>query len=236
MVVTEDGELAGLDPFDILDQEAARLDAFFAGLADEAWSNPSRCAGWSVRDVLAHLAAAEEYHRACLDGSVARLMAHYAARGAADMDGFNALGVADRAEMASSELLAEWRAGNAESRRRFRERGDGVVDTSVGDYPCRWQAFHVASELATHADDVSVPIAEGERDERRQWRVRFSRFALAEIKPDLQTEVLGCRTVVSDGSVRVDVDDEQLIEGVAARLDERSSLDAAARRMLSTMP
>jgi hypothetical protein len=27
------------------------------------------------------------------------------------------------------------------------------VDTSVGDYPCRWQAFHVAAELATHADD-----------------------------------------------------------------------------------
>ena len=33
-----------------------------------------------------------------------------------------------------------------------------MVDTSTGDYPCRWQAVHVAAELATHADDIGVPI------------------------------------------------------------------------------
>ena len=38
------------------------------------WSAPSRCEGWSVRDVLAHLAATEVYFRACLDGGVGALM------------------------------------------------------------------------------------------------------------------------------------------------------------------
>ena len=31
----------------------------------------------------------------------------------------------------------------------------------VGAYPARWQAFHLAFELATHADDVGVPVTDG---------------------------------------------------------------------------
>lgn len=233
--MTDDHELTGFDPFDILDREAARLDAFLSLVADEEWSRPSRCVGWTVRDMLGHLAAGEEYHRASLDGTVAALLERYAERGATDMDAFNAVGVKDRAGLSSEEVLAEWRAANAESRWRFRQRVNGTVDTSVGDYPCRWQAFHVASELATHADDIGVPIEQTERDARRNWRARFSRFALAEAKPHLAIEVGGRSTLVSDGSTKAVVDDEELIEGVAGRLGVTSRLDAAARRMLSTM-
>lgn len=80
-----------------------------------------------------------------------------------------------------------------------------------------------------------MPVADSERDERREWRVRFSRFALAEVKPGLGIEVVGGRTVVSSGTTTADVDDEELIEGVAGRLQESSRLDEAARRMLSSM-
>lgn len=234
--MTEDHDLVGLDPFDLLDSEAARLASFFSGVDDEGWVRPSRCEGWTVRDVLGHLAAAEEYHHACVDGTVAALITQYFERGAADVDAFNVLGIADRAVMPPDEVLDEWTTANAESRRRFRERGDGTVDTSVGDYPCRWQAFHVASELATHADDVWMPVADGERDDRRAWRAHFSRFALAEAKPNLAIEVVDGRTVVSDGTTKVDLDDDELCEAVAARLDDTSRLGPAARQMLSTMP
>ena len=57
--------LAGLNSFGIFDREAARLDHFFAGLDAAGWAQPSRCAGWSVQDVLAHLAGAELYNHAC---------------------------------------------------------------------------------------------------------------------------------------------------------------------------
>jgi len=231
-----DHELAGLDPFDLLDGEVARLAAFFSDLPAEGWARASRCAGWTVRDVLGHLAAAEEYHVACLDGTVAELLRRYGQRGVTDVDGFNALGIADRADRAPEDLLREWTTASAESRRRFRERGDGTVDTSVGPYPCRWQAFHVASELATHADDVGVPGTDQEHDERRRWRARFSRFALAEAKPELAVDVVGERTEVSDGMTAVDLDDDELIEAVAARLDDTSRLGPSARKMLSTMP
>lgn len=48
--------LAGLNSFGIFDVEADRIDHFFAGLDAAGWAKPSRCAGWSVQDVLAHLA------------------------------------------------------------------------------------------------------------------------------------------------------------------------------------
>jgi len=54
--MTDDRELAGLDPFALLDNEAGRLDAFLSGLGQSGWKRPSRCAGWTVRDVLGHLA------------------------------------------------------------------------------------------------------------------------------------------------------------------------------------
>ena len=94
----------------------------------------------------------------------------------------------------------------------------------------------MASELATHADDVGVPVSDGEREERTAWRARFSRFALAEAKPRLQLRVTGAHTVVTDGSASVDLDDDELIAGVAGRLGEMSRLDAPLRQMLSTMP
>lgn len=234
--MTDDSELVGLDPFDLLDAEATRLDAHFLGLSGGEWARPSRCAGWSVRDVLAHLASSEDYHHACLDGEVTALLERFAERGGSDLDSANVLGITELADRAPAALLVQWRADNAETRRGFRERDDGTVDTSIGDYPCRWQAFHVASELATHADDVHVTVAPGEGDARRAWRARFSRFALAEMKPDVVLTVEGGRTRVRGGDIEVVVDDDELVEGVAARLDASSRLDAPARALLSTMP
>ncbi len=234
--MTDDRELAGLDPFALLDAEAERLDVFFSGLGESGWTRASRCAGWTVQDVLGHLTAGEDYHRACLDGTVTAFLARSAERGGSDLDSANALGVADYAGLSPGEVLSRWRAASADNRRRFRERDGGVVDTSVGDYPCRWQAIHVAAELATHADDVGVPTEPDEHGKRTAWRARYSRFALAEAKTHLHIQAAAARTVVTDGPNTVDVDDHELIEAVMGRLDETSRLDAKARELLSIMP
>ena len=233
--MTDDAELAGLDPFDIFDREAARIERHLATLPEADWSRRSRCALWSVRDVLAHLTDAENYHRACLDGRVSEFIAEMEARGGHDIAAANALAVAALADRPPPQLLAEWSESNAETRRRFRERGDGRIDTSVGDYPCRWQAFHVAGELATHADDMFVPVSSDERAERLAWRARFSRFALAEHKPGVTVSAEGDRTRVRGEGIEVVVDDDELVEGVAGRLEE-TALPPAAVTLLSTMP
>ncbi|HLF39976.1 MAG TPA: maleylpyruvate isomerase family mycothiol-dependent enzyme [Acidimicrobiia bacterium] len=234
--MTTDADLAGLDPFDLLDREAARLDAWFSTLPEEAWSRPSRCEGWSVRDLLAHLASGEDYHRACLDGEVKVFLDSYFSRGAADVSGFNALAIADLEGRRPAQLLEQWRTAGAENRRRFRERGDGTIDTSIGEYPNRWQAFHVASELAVHADDAGVPVTGEERDARREWLARFCRFALREAKPALTVSAAGGRTRVEGDGTPIELDDETLIAAVTGRAGDDPTLDPATRARLSTMP
>jgi Mycothiol maleylpyruvate isomerase N-terminal domain len=103
--MTDDRELAGLDPFALLDNEAGRLDAFLSGLGGSGWKRASRCAGWTVRDVLGHLAAGEDYHRACLDGTVPAFLAGFAERGGTDLDSVNALGVAGQPSVDGVGLL-----------------------------------------------------------------------------------------------------------------------------------
>ena len=71
--MADDREIGALDPFDLFDREASRLDAHFSSLAGSDWMRPSRCAGWTVRDLLGHLLSVEAYFGACLDGTVRQL-------------------------------------------------------------------------------------------------------------------------------------------------------------------
>jgi uncharacterized protein (TIGR03083 family) len=232
-VTTDDRELEGLDPYVLLDDEARRIDEYLSDLPDHRWDDPSRCAGWSVRDVLCHLAATERYHHACFDHTVASLLEDAAADDLDALAAWNEQGVRSFDGVPPLTVLARWRARNAETRSRFRAADGTEIDTSVGDYPARWQAFHVASELAVHADDIGAPAPATAN--RRAWRARVSRFALAEAKPDIAiTTVDGLTTVVSRGT-SVCVDEDVLIEGVAGRLPE-NWLDGESRTLLSATP
>ena len=93
----------------------------------------------------------------------------------------------------------------------------------------------MAGELATHADDMFVPVSSAERAERLAWRARFSRFALAEDKPRVTIVVEEGHTRVRGEGIEVVVDDDQLVEGVAGRLTE-TALDPPAVALLNTMP
>ena len=189
----DDSVLGDHDPYDLMDGEAARLATWFSGLDGPAWAAPSACEGWSVQDVLAHLGFGEEYNAACLDDDVATFFERYSSRGASDMNGFNALGVEDRRGRSAGEVLAEWRAGCARTRRELRQRDGGTIATGVGPYSARWQAWHLASELATHADDVGLPETTEEAPGRQAWRTRFALFALDEMKPDVEVATVAGR-------------------------------------------
>jgi uncharacterized protein (TIGR03083 family) len=221
----DDRFLEGVDPYDAWDREAARIEAHLATLADDdpVWDEPSRCDGWSRRDLLAHLRADEDYFAANLSGSVNDFMAAVGARGATDLDSFNAVGISDHVSKPPSQILSEWSAKDAENRRGFRERDGGEVDTSVGGYNARWQAFHLASELATHADDLYIPESDEDRAWRTAWRAPFSRFSLTESKEHLTVEdPAGGRTRVHGDGVDVELDDEALVAAVAGRTDDPS--------------
>lgn len=234
--MVDDSDLNGLDPYELMEVEAQRLDRYFSTLDDGAWNRPSRCEGWSVRDLLAHLAASEEYNRACLDATVADFLGTLGARGATDLAAMNELGVRDFDGVAPEEILETWRERIAENLRRLRERDGSDIDTSVGPYPARWQAFHLAFELAVHADDAGVPIPPEDIADRVRWQSRFGRFALKETKPEVAIEGDDTTTHVRGDGVDVELRNDAFVSAVAARLPEDAELDDRARAYLSATP
>jgi uncharacterized protein (TIGR03083 family) len=232
----DDHDLTGLDPYELMASEATRLDRFFASAHPGLWKNPTRCEGWSVRDLLAHLAATEDYNRACLDGTVQQFLADVGAKGAVDLASANEIGIHEFDDRTPDEILETWRTSGAQNRAAFRARDGADVDSSVGAYPARWQAFHLAFELATHADDVGVRVESGEAAARAEWQARFSRFAIKELKPDLTIEASNGRTHVKGEGVDVDLSDEEFVQAVAARLPEGSGIDTETAAALSATP
>ncbi|MEU7853485.1 maleylpyruvate isomerase family mycothiol-dependent enzyme [Nonomuraea sp. NPDC049141] len=229
--------LKEFDPFDVFDAEAGRLDRFFAGLDDAGWARPSRCEGWSVRDVLGHLAGEELYNHACLDGNVQDLLARLAREGVEGFHDFNEWCVRQRRNMPVEQVLQEWRTENADTRRRMRELGrDASLDTMAGPYPVGMQAFHYDSEYATHADDVGAPVPKEEADARTLWRVAVGRFALSEQGAQVQVEQTAEQIRVNTAGLTTTLSFPVFVEATVGRLTPDDDVDprvASALRCLA---
>jgi len=231
----DEPELADLDPFALMAAEAARIDRFYAGLSEGAWRAPTRCAGWSRRDLLAHLAGVEDYTRAGLRNEVQALFAESATAG---LDSFNAWGIGRRSQLSTVELLADWRELVAANDAALRERGPrATMDTSIGQYPIGRQAFYLACERAIHADDAGVPVTTDEREARLDWRLRFGRSALTESRHG------GAVTVVSErgghtvrlGDDEARLTDEHFVEALSGRLPDPVNVPATLRQALDVL-
>lgn len=226
--------LEGLDPYDLMDVEAARIDAYLSALPSDAWSRPTSCSAWNVQQLTAHLAASEEYNRACMTDGLAAFLEAMGQRGVTDMDSFNAAGVSDRAGRTTDELLDEWRAECGETRRWLREHRGGELPTMVGPYSVDWQAFHLANELAVHADDLGVPVASTEAADREAWLSQVARFVVGEADKPVTIEPDGDRYVVSSGTAAATVTPAVLVAAVNGRLPA-GALDPQLTSALSFM-
>lgn len=225
------------DPFDIFDAEAARLDWFFSELDEEGWRRPSRAAGWTVRDVLGHLAGEELYNQACLDGTLDELVRLMEDEGIAGYNEFNEWCVRQRCDVPVGEVLQEWRDKNGDTRRRMRELGrDAMLETLAGPYPVGEQTFHYDSEYATHADDVGAPVRPDEEDGRTLWRVAVGRFALGEQDRSVQVEQTAEQIWVHAGDAEAALSYPDFVEATVGRLPEGRGLTprlASALRCLA---
>ena len=175
--------LPDLDPFLTLDQEVARIQSLLDSLSPEEWTRSTRCEGWTVRDLVAHLDSDEEYNEACLEDRVEDLVA-----GFKDLDTFNAQQVERRAHLSNEEVFEQWTSRQASVREEWAKLGlKAIIPTFIGPYPLRAQIWHITSEYATHGDDMGVFVGEEEGEFRLMWRVRFSLFAVQEKEtpPDL---------------------------------------------------
>ena len=225
--------IADLDPFDLLDVECARVATFFERLDESAWSAPTRCTGWTVRDMLGHLAFVEDYNRAGLDGTLQELLASIEGD---SLDDINAWGIRQRADLPAAEVLDQWRTANAAWRVEMRRRGrDGSVETMVGPYPSWQQAFYLADEYATHGDDVGVLVTEAEAAGRDAWRAQFTRYGVEEYERPVTILVVPEGNLVRGDDAEIVLDDHDLAEAGVGRLPADHPIPASLREALACL-
>ncbi|GAA2715400.1 maleylpyruvate isomerase family mycothiol-dependent enzyme [Actinoplanes palleronii] len=144
-----------MEILDDLVAEQDQLDTVLAGLTPDDWARPSAAEGWTVADVVLHLAQTEEAVAASAGGDPSGIDWH---RFGETVDG--AMDAMVRAERdAPAEIFARWRAARRDAVRALRAADPGQ--------PLRWVAASLRPRtLATtrlaehwaHALDITGPL------------------------------------------------------------------------------
>ena len=210
----QDFSLPEADPFTTLDDEISRLNAFLTSLSSRDWEASTRCEGWTVRDMVAHFDSDEAYNEACLDNTLEALTA-----GFSSIDEFNQGQVQNRAHLSNEEILKQWRTRQARVREDWEKLGlNAKITTIVGPYPLQAQIWHIASEYATHADDMGVEVAPDAQQKRLLWRFQFSAFAVQEKKNPPGLERKENRMIITTKQHHLSLSLEDFVAAVSARL------------------
>jgi uncharacterized protein (TIGR03084 family) len=143
------------DVIDDLEAEYARLDGILSALDEAAWRAPSAAEGWTVADVVLHLAQSEELAVAAVaDAGVERSMATEA-RGVDDLAADRV--VAERA--APSAVFERWRRSSGAAIAALRQSDpDRLVPWVGGSMKPATLATTRLAEHWAHGLDITTPL------------------------------------------------------------------------------
>ena len=172
-----------------LTEQHAELAAVFDRLDDQSWQRPTRCEGWTVADVVLHLAQTDELALASAQGRFAAELAVLAdgLDGAGTVDEGAAAMVARERGVPSAELSARWRRGAAALRDALAVSDPHRrVDWVAGQLSTRTLATTRLAECWIHTGDVAAavdveqtPTDRLEHVARLAWRTLPYAFARA---------------------------------------------------------
>lgn len=220
-------EAAVADPGNLVLQQRRRLAETLAGFDESQWRAPSRCEGWSTRDVVSHLVGTNRFWAASMSsglaGSPTRILAAFdpVATPAAMVDASRAMAPIDvlAAYCASLDQLAAVLTdvpADAWSR---------PAESPVGHVELRAVALHALWDAWTHERDILLPL--GLDPTADDDEIRASLIYAAAISPTLLATQGSTRTgrlavdgTTPDVSLVVDV-------GPTVTVRDRGSADPA---------
>ena len=179
-----------------LAEQQAELDALLAPLDDAGWATPApQCPGWTVSDVVLHLAQTDEYGVASASDRTGEFIARIPTGedaealgvGGATVDDFASVMVERERGKPGPEVRARWLAAAGAERTALAARAhDDRVQWVAGDMAARTLATTRLSETWIHTGDVAnalgVTLAATERLRhiaRLAWRTLPYAFARA---------------------------------------------------------
>lgn len=207
-------------------RQRERLQALLAGLSDDDWRTPSRCEGWSVQDVAAHVDTVNRFWDlsivAGLGGTPTRAL-----------DGFDPkatpaalVEAAGAGSPPPAETLAQFTQGNealcATIAALEPDQWSTIAEAPAGHLPIRLVVHHALWDSWVHERDIALPLGLPlvEEPDEVLASLRFTAglgpaFALSKDLASPSTLVLD--VTGPDARVVVDVTDRVLVhEGPAA--------------------
>jgi uncharacterized protein (TIGR03083 family) len=141
-------------------RQRRRMEAMLVALDDDEWSTPSRCDGWSVQDVVAHVVGVNAFWdasvRAGTAGQPTRILTGF------DPAATPQLMVAPLRELAPGEVLGRFVASNDGFLAAIGELDDQgwarLAETPAGHVPIRLLAHHALWDCWIHERDVALPL------------------------------------------------------------------------------
>lgn len=141
-------------------RQRRRLATLLASLTEEQWQTPSRCAAWTVRDVVAHLVTINPLYQmsaVCgLQGEPTRLMGQF------DPAATPPMMVDSMGPQSPQEVLDRFTATNEEFFDAVRGLDDtdwsALAESPVGHVPIRFVCAHALWDSWVHERDITVPL------------------------------------------------------------------------------
>ncbi len=141
-------------------RQRRRLEALLAALDDDQWRAPSRCAGWTVQDVVAHLVGVNAFWEASvtagLAGTPTRVLAAF------DPAAHPPKMVEPMRVLTPPDVLDQFVASNDDflgALAPLDDRGwSAVAESPVGHVSIRLLAQHALWDAWVHERDIAIPL------------------------------------------------------------------------------
>jgi uncharacterized protein (TIGR03084 family) len=155
------------------------LVAVLSGLSPADWARPSQCPGWTIADVVLHMAQSDEVAWGSARGDIAAGAAQagweatlLSNEGPVDVDAIAERAVAAHRGMAPEALLARYTAA-AEGMQAALAACDprAPLPWVVGRLPARTLATTRLAELWIHAGDICIPLGIEVEPSARLWHI-----------------------------------------------------------------
>jgi uncharacterized protein (TIGR03083 family) len=210
-------------------RQRRRLGNFLATIDGSQWTATSRCAGWTVQDVIAHLIGTNQYWTVSIAGGLKGEPTRYldgfdpVATPAQMVDGLRSMSPADvlAQYLASIEQLAEVLVGLGAANWSM------VAEAPPGHIAIRAVALHALWDAWTHERDVCLPL--GSRPPAEPDEIAGCLYYCAAIGPTLAATQGSTR----DGALAVVATDPTLSfvvrTGSTVRVTDGPAPDGVAR-------
>lgn len=154
-----------------LREQLDELASLVSGLVAEQWLAPSACPGWSVRDVLLHLAQTNDVAVASVEGRWDEVTAMWAGVDATDVDAAAGAAV-DASDLSAAEVHAWWTRSAGAMLAAFEACDPSTrVGWVAGDLAARTLCTTRLSETWIHTTDIAVGLGVDLAATDRLWHV-----------------------------------------------------------------